>query len=467
MNVLRGLSRRFGQRWLGRTGLMLALVAVAPALQAHPLGQNAYNREAAIVVEPDGVHLHYLLDLAEIPTLAVGEEADADRDGEVSDAEWTAYAERWARTLPDSLVIKVGGRRLPLALESQNWTTAPGQSGLSTMRLKANLRAELKLTDRGAILDYRDETRADRLGWKEVWISADKGARIVATTVPQQDRSKALTDFTPRAEGPPALLSAHAEIALAAPGSLDEAAAAQASVDAAAADFRAEARAGSAKPPNTDQTTPIWSFFKLGIHHIATGWDHLMFLLGLVLLSGNIKRLIKTVSAFTVSHSVTLALAAKGLVQPPGPWVEALIAATIAYVGVIALLRRPNNHGVWLAFGFGFIHGFGFAGALAESLGSGNNLRLTGLISFNMGIEAFQVSLVCAAMPLLSLAARRPWYGGLYLTLASAVFFAGTIWFLLRTVGEGWPAALALVLVSAAAALVLNARRDPHGLTQA
>lgn len=452
-----------------RTGLAFALTALPLAAFAHPLGQNAFNREAAIVVAADQVQVHYLLDLAEIPTLAIFEEADVDHDGSVSDTEWSGYTDRWAKTLPASLEMKLAGQPLPLTLGKQTWTLAPGQSGLNTLRLQAELSAPIALTEKNAALDYRDLTRADRLGWKEVWITAGRGAQVVSADVPQVDRSKALTDFSPRAEGAPALLGAHAEIALAAPGAAHDEAPPQASSAVTSPDLQANAKVGSAQPLSTVQGSPIWAFFKLGIHHIATGWDHLMFLLGLVLLSsGNMKRLIKTVTAFTISHSITLALAAKGLVQPPGPWVEALIAATIAYVGIIALLRRRNSHGAWLAFGFGFVHGFGFAGALAESLGSGNDLRLSGLISFNMGIEAFQVSLVCAVMPLLALAARRRWYGSLHLALASTVFLAGTTWFLLRTIGEGRPMIAAVACIAIGLIVFLGtSRRDGGDLSRA
>lgn len=432
---------------------------------AHPLGQNAYNREAAILVEADGVSVDYLLDLAEVPTLAVGEEADSDRDGKISDAEWTGYAARWAGALPEQLVLDIDGKPTALTLRSQSWRISPGQSGLSTLRLLARLHAPLSLTAQNSVrLDYHDQTRVNRLGWKEIWITAANGARIAATDVPREDRSKTLTDFTPRAEGPPALLDAHAEIAYAAAGTIDK----QANAEAlAAAEIQIAARAGAAKPVSTDETSPIWSFFKLGMHHIATGWDHLMFLLGLVLLSSNLRRLTFTVTAFTVAHSVTLGLAAFGYVHPPGNWVEALIAATIAYVGLVALSGRKNNHGPLLAFSFGLIHGFGFAGALSESLGASNSLRLTGLVSFNLGIEAFQLSLVCLIVPVLQALRRTSIDNAVHTLLASFVFVAGAVWFLLRTVGKSLPAevGIAAVVLAVVAFLVVSARRrGPHNI---
>jgi hypothetical protein len=104
------------------------------------------------------------------------------------------------------------------------------------------------------------------------------------------------------------------------------------------------------------------------MHHIATGWDHLVFLFGLVLLSSSLARLVKIVTAFTIAHSLTLALAGTGLVVPPGELVERAIALTIAYVGLQSLRRKDHDHGVPLALFFGLVHGFGFAGALAQTL---------------------------------------------------------------------------------------------------
>jgi hypothetical protein len=115
------------------------------------------------------------------------------------------------------------------------------------------------------------------------------------------------------------------------------------------------------------------------------------------------------VTAFTVAHSVTLSLAALGWVTPASRWVEAAIAASV-------LLAALNNiwpivtRRLWLAsFGFGLIHGFGFAGALSE-LGLPRGARLVSLLGFNLGVEAGQLCLVIVILPVLYLAGRRPWY---------------------------------------------------------
>ena len=141
------------------------------------------------------------------------------------------------------------------------------------------------------------------------------------------------------------------------------------------------------------------------------------------------------VTAFTLAHSLTLALAANGWVTPPGSLVEPVIALSIAYVGLVSLVWRECRHSAWLAFGFGLVHGFGFAGALEESLAAQPGARgdwLLGLASFNLGIEVFQVLLVCALVPLLAFAARFAWSGTAARVASFAVLAAGVGWFVSR-----------------------------------
>lgn len=438
--------RRLLHRGLSAAGL--ALLLTGGVAQAHPLGQNAFNREAAIVVAPQQIKVDYLLDLAEIPTLAAGAESDSDRNGQISADEWAAHAALWAQQLPKLLVIEAGGQPLTLVLDGQQWAVAPGESGLNQLRLLAHLSAPLQLTDAPLALRYRDGN-PERLGWREVSISAASGARIASSDVPAISRTRSMSDFTPRPEGPPAIMSATAAVLLAAAGNAAASPPVQLDVGA---------RAGSAAPLETAQSLGPLAFFKLGVHHIAIGWDHLVFLLGLVLLSANLKKLAWTVTAFTIAHSVTLGLASQGLVQPPGNWVEALIAATIAWVGLVALRSRTASHGPLLAFGFGLIHGFGFAGALGETLGADRELTLIGLLSFNLGIECFQLLLVAAVAPTLAWLATRPAFRHLHAALAASVLLAGAWWFFDRTVGGIWLSTLAAAVVLGAALLLIQRR---------
>jgi hypothetical protein len=196
-------------------------------------------------------------------------------------------------------------------------------------------------------------------------------------------------------------------------------------------------------PPSTEPSAPqhprnldsqVGAFFRLGVHHIATGWDHLVFLLGLIVARTSLRRLVWVVTAFTVAHSLTLGLAASGLVAAPGRWVEPAIALTIAYVGLSNLLGW-SRHGAPIAFAFGLVHGFGFAGALAQSLDGaqiGGSAWLIDLAAFNLGIEVFQVGLVLVAVPLIRWGARRSWCGTAQQATNAAILCAGLGWLAAR-----------------------------------
>jgi hydrogenase/urease accessory protein HupE len=154
----------------------------------------------------------------------------------------------------------------------------------------------------------------------------------------------------------------------------------------------------------------VRSYLTLGVEHILTGLDHLLFVLGLMLLVTNRRQLLWTVTAFTAGHSVTLSLATLGFVKVPSGPVEALIALSILVVAVeiardtdsslTKIQRRPWT----IAFAFGLLHGFGFAGALSE-IGLPEGEIPLALLSFNLGIEAGQL-VFCGVALALYLAAR-------------------------------------------------------------
>ncbi len=164
--------------------------------------------------------------------------------------------------------------------------------------------------------------------------------------------------------------------------------------------FRAEA-SGLAVP----------AYFRLGVEHILTGVDHLMFVLGLLLLVGIRWRLVKAITAFTLAHSLTLAASAVGLAHPPSAVIEALVALSIVFVAAELVYARRGEGGIaaahpWLiAFAFGLLHGFAFAGALAE-VGLPKDAIPASLLLFNLGVEAGQLLFVGAAI--LVVLALRP-----------------------------------------------------------
>lgn len=143
----------------------------------------------------------------------------------------------------------------------------------------------------------------------------------------------------------------------------------------------------------------------LGMEHIAGGIDHLLFVLALVVLAGPTWRLVRTITAFTLAHTVSLGLVSFGVVAPPGGFVEAMIALSIALVAAEIVQARRGRAGLALrrpeavAFGFGLLHGLGFAGALLE-MGLPDGARLWALAAFNVGVEAGQLLFVAVLLAL-------------------------------------------------------------------
>jgi hydrogenase/urease accessory protein HupE len=178
----------------------------------------------------------------------------------------------------------------------------------------------------------------------------------------------------------------------------------------------------------------IRRFLPAGIHHILIGPDHILFLLGLILLGGSFRRLLLIVTAFTVAHSVTLSLAALGVVNPPSRVIEPAIALSIIYVGADNLLGRGGRDvRAWIAFGFGFVHGFGFAGVLRE-MGLPPAALGWSLFAFNVGVELGQALIVAAAASALALLRSRSRRAAELVAVAGSavVIIAGAFWFVER-----------------------------------
>ncbi len=193
-------------------------------------------------------------------------------------------------------------------------------------------------------------------------------------------------------------------------------------------------------PARPEKIQVLEAYTGLGFEHILTGPDHLLFVLGLVLLVVGARPLIKTVTAFTLGHSLTLSIAALGLVRVPSALIEILIAASVLLLAVELTARdsaRPSllRRKPWLmAFGFGLLHGMGFAGALAE-IGLPDDEIPLALFAFNVGIElgqlAFVAVILVAAAALGGRLATLP--GWLQRTPAYAIGSLAAYWMLQRT----------------------------------
>ena len=210
-----------------------------------------------------------------------------------------------------------------------------------------------------------------------------------------------------------------------------------------APDTAALAGAAAAGPSPSFQ-----QFLVLGVEHILTGYDHLLFLLGLLIACRNLRAVLGVVTCFTLAHSVTLALAGLNVVSLPSRLVEPVIAATIVFIAIENLRQRPAPDDrdaaegaatqprgrYFITFFFGLVHGFGFAMALREiGLGAAGAPILRPLLGFNLGVELGQLAVAAVVLPILwrlravKLFAR---YGAGVVSALIAV--AGLIWFVQR-----------------------------------
>ena len=174
-----------------------------------------------------------------------------------------------------------------------------------------------------------------------------------------------------------------------------------------------------ASPP-ASATRMAWSMLKLGIEHILTGADHLVFLLGLILVGGRLRSLLAVVTAFTLAHSITLALASLSVLAPSPRLVEPAIALSIAYVGIENFFVKDASKRWRITFPFGLIHGLGFAGALREIALPRGQIPIA-LVSFNLGVEAGQCAVLAVALPVILAARRSRWYGDRGVKVTSAM----------------------------------------------
>ncbi len=189
------------------------------------------------------------------------------------------------------------------------------------------------------------------------------------------------------------------------------------------------------------------AYFMHGVEHILLGYDHLLFVFALLLIVRNVRKLVTTVTAFTLAHSITLGLSALGVVHVPGPPVEASIALSILLLACEMTRQRRGERSLtaqwpWLvAFAFGLLHGFGFASALAD-IGLPQGDVPPALFAFNVGIEAGQLGFIAAVLTLRGLVRRLPipahWSA---LMRPAATFAIGTMaafWFVERLFSF-WP----------------------------
>ncbi len=184
-------------------------------------------------------------------------------------------------------------------------------------------------------------------------------------------------------------------------------------------------------PEKNSVWTSIGQFLVLGIEHILTGYDHIAFLLALIVIGLSIKDVLKIITAFTIAHSITLLLAALEIVRLNSRFVESVIAFSICYVALENLFKKKVNYRWLIAFGFGLVHGFGFASALQELIVGKSNL-LVSVVSFNLGVETGQLMIFFVMLPILHVLKKQFEARIITAVTSIAVFLIGFAWLIER-----------------------------------
>lgn len=359
-------------RWLLLFGLLLS----ARSAWAHPPGLSSVD----VSLTPDWLVVKVTFALQDIEAFVP---MDSDLDAEVSDAEREAAKPALAKVLADQLRIAADGLDLAAA--------GPG------------------------VVDYDSQNNAH--------------AEFRFQTYPKQSLLVQSKFLAVLAEGHQQYLTVH-----------DQAGKPLAEKMLAKADDSLQVILpgvdGESKAVEVSAFSAFVGFLKLGIEHIVTGYDHLLFLFALLVVTHSVWPAIKIITFFTIAHSITLALSGLNLIDLPSSFVEPFIAATIVYVAVENVIRGDHPKGrQWLTLGFGLVHGFGFAGVLRElDIGNGDTGILLPLLSFNLGIEVGQVTVACLVLPMIWMLNNRVEIADKFLRGCSIlVALMGIYWFVERT----------------------------------
>jgi hydrogenase/urease accessory protein HupE len=301
---------------------------------------------------------------------------DADQNGEITDSEFDASKSSLEELASSSLEVRMSGRLAsPTEVEARL-----DQSNAIHFRLAFHRENESELSIRSAVL-----ARLPRGHRQYMMISSTTGERLVERMLDAKENELQLN--------------------------------------------LGETGTSIERPRSFSQ------FLLLGVEHILTGYDHLVFLVGLLIAGVSFKSAARIITSFTVAHSITLALATFNVVRVSSGIVEPLIAASIVYVGVENLFRRELNGRWLLTFGFGLIHGFGFASALGElGIGSSGASAAIPLLSFNLGVELGQMAIAAAVLPLIWKLRDKPSFVARFVPACSVfVALAGGLWLIERT----------------------------------
>ncbi len=354
---------------------LLIIIAAAAAAFAHDPGLSA----AVLKLEAGRVDAHLTFARADIETLIAPVLLDADRDGKVSQAEFDQAKPRLQSLAAEAIAVSIAGHIVETRLTGVEIDDSNGVHFRYSFAQPANAESQT-FTFQSTLLGRLARGHRQYL---ELLNGSDKmiGSRLLEASANTYEPSAAV---------------------------LAEAA---------------------------DRPQTFWQFFKLGVEHILTGFDHLAFLFALLLLGSGLREAAKIITSFTIAHSITLALATFNVVNLPSSIVEPLIAVSIVYVGLENIFRREIKRRWLLTFAFGLIHGFGFATVLRElGIGQQGASAILPLFSFNLGVELGQIAVASLVLPVIWKLKQQPSFALRYAPAFSVlVSLAGAYWLIERT----------------------------------
>lgn len=384
--------------------LLLAQMAWPAPAAAHRI--DDYLQATLVSLQPGRLHAALRMVPGALTAPAILAAIDTDHDGLLLAREQQAYAERVARDLH----LAIDGRAVPLTVAALRFGP-PAAMRDGTGEIALDLVAPLPAGGAEHTVVLENRHRPGRAVYLMNALVPERGD--IAILAQRRDGSQARYEIDYRATP----------------------------VKSAAA------RASSAA--TTDRKAFV-DLFRLGLRHIAGGFDHLLFLLVLLLPAGlvagggrwthaaaisrSVGHLLAIVSAFTLGHSLTLLLAALGGVTLPAAPVEVLIALSVLVSALHAIRPLFSGREAWVAGAFGLVHGLAFATTLTQ-LGLGAWSRVGGVLAFNLGIEAMQLLVVASVLPALLLMRAAPAYAWLRVAAASIAALAALGWMIERIAG--------------------------------
>ncbi|GLX66905.1 HupE/UreJ family protein [Paenibacillus glycanilyticus] len=377
--------------WRGRFFLSIFMVLLALLSGQHRADAHAYSAIYTVLeLYESNTELTYSLDVKSVIELVGG---DNNKDGELDPKEFAEVDEQLLAILKSDLVLKYNG-------ESTAW---PPNESLSLHGKKVILKAYFPAVTANQLIQLTDQlnmkdTLGNYINLLSIYYGTERSTAVLSGS--NQTWSLQMTDN---------------DFASLKPGD-------------------AEPEQQQSEESATSSSTSGWfSFFVLGMNHILSGFDHLLFLFSLLIARQTFKQYAGTITAFTIAHCITLALSVTGVIHVPSSIVEPAIALSICYVALDNLIRKKVNYRWVLTFIFGLIHGMGFADILIEMNIPKSELAVD-LISFNLGIESVQVIIIALALPVLALLYRWRHAGYVAVTCSAAALMLGGLWLVERVV---------------------------------